>query len=98
MVEISNPQTLSIAEVAKLVDFPEGEYKFFDWLRQKGYLLKNNTPAELYRKRGWLKLIDSNKKFGKIQYVIPVTRVTTKGLTGIDRAVKKAFPVCKPCS
>lgn len=97
MEEASKEETLSIAEVAKLVDFPGGEYKFFDWLRENGYLLENNTPAELYRKRGWLKLKDSNKKLGKIQTVILVTRVTIKGLAGIDRAVKKAFPVCKPC-
>jgi phage antirepressor YoqD-like protein len=93
----SEEQTLSIEEVAKLVDFPGGEYSFFEWLRQNGYLLENNTPAELYRKRGWLKLKDSNKKIGKIQTVILVTRVTLKGLAGIDRAVKIAFPVCKPC-
>jgi phage antirepressor YoqD-like protein len=41
MERISNPQTLSIAEVAKMVDFPGGEIKFFSWLREKGYLLQN---------------------------------------------------------
>lgn len=56
MEGISNPQTLSIAEVAKLVDFPGGEIKFFIWLRENGYLLKDNTPAEKYRKCKWLKL------------------------------------------
>ena len=97
MEEASKEETLSIAEVAKLVDFPGGELKFFEWLRQNGYLLKDNTPAQIYRKRKWLKWQDSNKKLGKIQTVIPVTRVTLKGLAGIDDAVKKAFPVCKPC-
>ena len=98
MEGISNEQTLSIAEVAKLVDFPGGEKKFFIWLRENGYVLQDNTPAQIYRDRSWLKLVDSNKKLGKIQTVIPVCRVTLKGLAGIDREVKKAFPVCKPCS
>jgi len=97
MEDISKEQTLSIAEVAKLVDFPGGEYKFFEWLRKNGYLLKNNTPAQTYRNCGWLKLEDANKQIGKKQTVLPVTRVTVKGLAGLDRAVKKAFPVCKPC-
>ena len=94
----SKEPTLSIAEVAKLVDFPGGEYKFFDWLRENGYLLQDNTPAQIYRDRGWLKLVDSNKKLGKIQTVILVSRVTLKGLAGIDRVVKQHFPICKPCT
>lgn len=98
MESISNPQTLSIAEVTKLVDFPGGEIKFFIWLRENGYLLQDNTPAEKYRKRKWLKLVKTYKMLGKMQTIIPVTRVTILGLGGLDRAVKKAFPVCKPCS
>jgi phage antirepressor YoqD-like protein len=98
MEGISKEQTLSIAEVAKLVDFAGGEYKFFAWLREKGYLLQDNTPAQLYRDRGWLKLMDSNKSIGNSKAVIPVTRVTLKGIAGIDRAVKKHFPICKPCN
>lgn len=97
MEGISNPQTLSIAEVAKLVDFPGGEIKFFIWLRENGYLLKDNTPAEKYRKCKWLKLEKTYIWQGKMQTLVPVTRVTILGLGGLDRAVKKAFPVCKPC-
>ena len=98
MESISYPQTLSIAQVAKLVDFPGGEIKFFIWLRENGYLLQDNTPAQKYRDCSWLKLVTSHKVIGKIQTIIPVTRVTILGLGGLDRAVKKAFPVCKPCS
>ena len=98
MEGISKEQTLSIAEVTKLVDFPGGEYKFFGWLRENGYLLQDNTPAQLYRDREWLKLIDSNKSIVNSKTVIPVTRVTLKGLAGIDRVVKQHFPICKPCN
>ena len=98
MESISNPQTLSIAEVAKLVDFPGGEIKFFSWLREKGYLLQDNTPAEKYRSRKWFKLVKTYIWQGKMQTLVPVTRVTILGLGGLDRAVKKAFPMCKPCS
>jgi len=72
MVGISKEQSLSIAEVAKLVDFSGGEYKFFGWLRENGYLLQDNTPAQLYRDREWLKLIDSNKSIANSKTVIPL--------------------------
>jgi phage antirepressor YoqD-like protein len=98
MESISNPQTLSIAEVAKLVDFPAGEIKFFSWLREKGYLLQDNTPAEKYRSRKWFKLVKTGVMIGKMQTIVPVTRVTVLGLGGLDRAVKRDFPPCKPCS
>lgn len=94
----SKEQTLSIAEVCKLVDFPGGEYKFFIWLKENGFLLKDNTPAQKYRTNGWLKWVNSNKKRGKVQTLIPVYRVTLKGLAGLDKAVKKHFPLCKPCN
>lgn len=98
MEDKSKEQTLSIAEVCKLVDFPGGEYKFFNWLKENGYLLKDKTPAQKYRAIGWLKLVDSNKRLGKVQTIIPVCRVTVKGLAGLDKAVKKHFPLCKPCN
>lgn len=98
MEDNSKEQTLSISEVAKLVDFPGGEHKFFEWLKKKGYLLQDNTPAQQYRDRGWLKLKSSYRMIGDIETLFPVSRVTLKGLAGLDRVVKKDFPICKPCS
>jgi phage antirepressor YoqD-like protein len=89
-------QTISISVVAKLVNFPGGQKKFFIWLRENGYLLKDNTPAQIYRDRKWLVLVKAYRFIENTKTLIPVTRVTLKGLEGLDRAVKKAFSVCKP--
>lgn len=91
-------QTFSVSTVCKLVDFPGGEYKFFGWLRENGFLLQNNEPVQYYRDHGWLKLMDSNKSIPNSKTVIQVTRFTIKGLAGIDRVVKRHFPICKRCN
>jgi len=97
MVKVNKPQTISIAVAAKLVNFPGGEIKFFLWLREKGYLLQDNTPAQKYINYKWFVLVKTYRIIGKIKTLIPVTRVTLRGLAGIERAVKKAFPGNKPC-
>lgn len=91
-------QTFSVQETGKLIGFPGGEIQFFDWLRRKGFLLQNNQPAQSFINRGWFKLVPIQKRITGHLSVIPVTRVTIKGLYGLIRVVKKAFPICKPCS
>jgi len=97
MAKVNKPQTISIAVAAKLVNFSGGEIKFFIWLREKGYLLQDNTPAQKYINYKWFVLVKTYRIIGKIKTLIPVTRVTLRGLAGIERAVKKAFPGNKPC-
>jgi len=89
--------TFSVAEVAKMTRFPGGEHKFFEWLRKHRFLLKNNQPSDFQIKRGWFVL--ESKKVGLPTHLrgIPVSRVTSKGLAGLEKVINRCFPVCPPC-
>jgi phage antirepressor YoqD-like protein len=90
--------TFSIAEVAKMTRFPHGEYKFFEWLRKHRFLLNNNQPSDFQIKRGWFVL--ESKKVGMCTNLreIPVSRVTSKGLAGLEKIINRSFPLCPPCA
>lgn len=90
-------ETFSIAEVAKMTNFPGGEHQFFTWLRKYGYLLENNHPSQAQINRGWFVLVSKVHNGVEIRRTIPVARVTLKGLAGLERVIKKAFPICPPC-
>ena len=92
------PITFSIAEVAKITRFPEGEHKLFEWLRKYGYLLKNNEPSQSQISRGWFVYTFKDIQLGIQQRGVPVSRVTIKGLAGLERVFERYFPVCKPCN
>ena len=89
--------TFSINEVAKITRFPGGEYKLFDWLRKQGYLLLNNQPSQFQIDRNWFMLVYiENTKNPEVR-TMPVTRVTTIGLAGLEKVINKHFPICPPC-
>jgi phage antirepressor YoqD-like protein len=89
--------TFSIAEVAKITNFPGGEHKFFEWLRANGYLLINNQPSEFQIQRGWFVLVSKEYGPNNEYRSIPVSRVSLKGLAGLERVIDKAFPICPIC-
>jgi len=89
--------TFSIAEVAKMTNFPGGEIKLFAWLRKHKFLLQNNQPSDFQVERGWFVLVSNMDIFNKGLRDAPVTRVTSKGLSGLERTINKCFPICKPC-
>ncbi len=94
----SQAVTFSIAEVAKMTNFPGGEHQFFAWLRKYGYLLQNNQPSQVQMKREWF-VLESKVNYGNmIRRTVPVARVTIKGLAGLERVINKAFPICPPCN
>ena len=92
-----NELTFSIAEVAKMTSFPGGEHQFFAWLRKYGYLLENNHPSQIQINRGWFVLVSKVQNGSETRRTIPVARVTLKVLAGLERVIKKAFPMCPPC-
>ncbi len=92
-----NELTFSIAEVAKMTNFPGGEHQFFGWLRKYGYLLENNQPSQVQINRGWFVLVSKVQESNVIRRTVPVARVTLKGIAGLERVMKKVFPVCPPC-
>jgi len=94
-----NIKTFSIQTTCKLIQFPlGGERKFFKWLREKGYLLTNNEPAQKYLNLGLFILVKKTIKRGNQPITLLLPRVTLKGLNYLNESVKKDFPICKPCS
>lgn len=89
--------TFSIGEVAKMTNYPGGEHQFFGWLRKYGYLLENNQPSQVQINRGWFVLVSKVQDGAELRRTIPVARVTLKGIAGLERVIKKAFPLCPPC-
>lgn len=88
----------SIQVTAKLTKFPGGEIKFFRWLRDKGYLLKDNQPNQKYRDYGWFELDKATIHHTKPKLIVPVTFVTIKGLAALEKVVLSEFPPCVPCN
>jgi phage antirepressor YoqD-like protein len=87
----------TIAQTAKLINFPGGEKKFFAWLRDNGYLLEENFPVQKYRDQGWFEMTTKTLYQMQPKQVVPVTLVTIKGLAALERIVKKIFSPCPPC-
>ena len=95
---LPEPTTFSIAQTAKMVRFPGGEIQFFKWLRDNKYLISDNSPSDTYLKSGWFLVSKSTLHRLNPPKIVPVTRTTIKGLSSLERVVKKEFPICKPCN
>lgn len=89
--------TYSVAQTGKAAKFPGGEIQFFAWLRLKGYLISDNTPAQKYINAGWFEVTKTTLHRLSPPEVVLVTRVTIKGLAALERIVRAEFPICKPC-
>ena len=87
----------SIGDTAKMINYPGGEHKFFEWMRDNGYLLTNNFPAQKYRDQGWFEMTTKTLHQMQPKQVVPVTLVTIKGLAALERIVKKTLSPCPPC-
>lgn len=85
---------VSIGDCVKMISFPGGEIKFFEWLRKNGYLQSNNLPYQKYIDLGWFIVVKKVEQQGKSTKVIPVTLVTLPGLANLERKVLAAFPPC----
>lgn len=96
-MKVQKQSTFSITQASKILKFNGGRKRFFEWLKRRGYLLSNNDPAQKYLNFGWFEL--RIKKIHKTNppLVVPVTRMTLKGLAAIQKAVLKDFPICPPC-
>jgi phage antirepressor YoqD-like protein len=87
--------TFSVATACKLVNFPGGEKKFFEWLRKNKYLQSNNEPYQKYVDRDWL--TSELTTINGIRLPTPVPRFTMAGIVAFEKIVLKAFPPCIPC-
>ena len=94
----NNNNCFSIRETAKIIKFPGGEKQFFSWLRDNGYLMKNNEPYQRYIKIGWFEMIMKTIHKTNPKMVVPVTLVRLKGAAALEKIVMKEFPPCVPCN
>lgn len=92
-----NNSCFKIDQTAKLINFSGGEIKFFQWLRDNGYLLQDNYPVQKYRDRGWFEMTTKTLHKMHPKQVVPVTLVTIKGLYALKKIVNKTSSPCPPC-
>lgn len=87
---VDSKDALPMAEVAKTLNVGLGRNKLFAFLRDKGVLMKNNTPYQKYVDMGWFRCIETkfNKPNGDTCINIK-TIVLQKGLDGIRKLLKK---------
>lgn len=90
-----NSTNFSIHITAKLVRFPGGEKKFFNWLRNKNYLMSDNMPYQKYIDLGWFIVVQKNIQKPNTTFSVPVTRTTLHGLSSIEKIVFNEFHKCK---
>lgn len=86
---VESKDALPMAEVAKTLNMGMGRNKLFAFLRDKGVLMKNNTPYQKYVDLGWFRCIETkfNKPNGDTCINIK-TVVLQKGLDGIRKIIK----------
>lgn len=68
-----------------------GRNQLFEWLRNEGILMKDNTPYQRYVKQGIFKVTETEieTKFGKEMF--PQTFVTGKGQLYLDKKIKAYY-------
>jgi len=93
-----NINSFSVSETAKIIKFPGGEKKFFSWLRDNGYLMKNNEPYQRYINYGWFELVTKTIHTTNPKMVVPVTLVKLKGDSKLEKIIMEKFPPCIPCN
>lgn len=86
--------TVSFEQVAKLISdngIDVGRNTLMKLLKQHGVLMENNSPYEKYRKAGCFTVKMTIKENHYGTKMIPVTRVTGKGLIFIDKKLREWF-------
>jgi phage antirepressor YoqD-like protein len=94
---IERQETFDIGLASKLLGFPGGRIKFFKWLREKGFLLNDNSPKQSLIDRGWFILVKKKIKQVDPPIIVWTSRVTIHGLSELEQIVRREFPICKPC-
>lgn len=85
MISAENDQEMNI--VAKA--FKKGRNKFFKFLREKGILMKNNTPYQKYIDSGYFTVIEAPKVINDKVVNFPKTLVKAKGLEFLGEILRE---------
>ena len=83
--------SLSVAEFAKVVNsqMPMGQNRLFEWLRENGYLQKNNMPYQKYLDCGYFKMIEQSYNVKNAKFVTLKTLITGKGQMHLIKKLKE---------
>ena len=74
--------TVDVGEFSKIVkneNIKIGRNRLFDWLRNKGYLMYNNTPYQKYIDNGYFKVTEVIRNTPYGTKLFPKTLITGKG-------------------
>lgn len=88
----SSPDTMSISEVAKVLNLGLGQNKLFRFMRDRRILMKNNLPYQEYIQRGYFRVIE--QKYDRPDGEVGIsckTLVTQKGVEFIRRKYEETI-------
>lgn len=87
---VDSKDALPMDRVAKTLNSGLGRNKLFAFLREKGVLMKNNTPYQKYVDLGWFRCIETKFTKPNGDTCINIkTVVLQRGLDGIRKMLKK---------
>ena len=94
---VNNSEDLILVrEFAKLIStdkFKIGEKKLYQWLREQGYLMKNNQPYQKYVEMGIFKVVENPKTNIKGVALYKTTKITGKGQVYLQQKIYDFFNV-----
>lgn len=88
--------TVDVGEFAKVVkkeNIKIGRNRLFEWLRDKGYLMSNNTPYQKYIESGYFKVVEVTKNTAYGTNVYTKTLITGKGQVYFVEKLRKEFGI-----
>jgi len=94
---VSNAEdAILIRDFAKLIskdDFSIGEKRLFKWLRENGYLMKDNKPYQKYVDMGIFKVIERSRTDDKGTKIFHTTKITGKGQIYLQKKIYEYFNI-----
>lgn len=86
--------TVDVGEFAKIVKNEHiniGRNRLFTWLREKGYLMSNNTPYQKYMDNKYFDVIEITKDTAYGTKIFAKTLITGKGQIALIERLRKEF-------
>ena len=83
--------SILVRDFAKAIstkDFNIGQNKTYDWFRNKGYLMKDNSPYQQYIEQGLFEVITRVVGSGEVMFTTKTTKITGKGIEYFERKIK----------
>ena len=68
-----------------------GRTRAFKWLRDNGYLMKNNEPYQVYVDKGWFEVKVKNAQMGDVTRIVSTTFITPEGQIRLTPKIVKDF-------